>query len=366
MANKETVSPPPFRLPDRFEFLNKTLAGGQAFVYLCRDKFLDRQVALKAPKSPITEGAVRKELAILSGLKSKHVTQVYDVLEDKKSGHFAIVEEFVPGPTLEEYVERTNIQKEDFLRILYQLACALSDIHAAGKVHRDVTPRNVKFDAESVLKILDFGLSSVARPEGVTPQARGTPGFVGPEFYGSLPAHFSAAADVYGFGATAWFMALNGVLPPSLLEVPPQSLTAAPSFSTAGMSLPIEIVEVLNATLLPNPSRRPHAPCVRDTLKRHLLFGRHRATIHYEGKTYVLSDQGKAARLPAGNDTITVKYSGLAFVVAAVTGDVYINNNPAKADDILPDACVITLGAPPLKQARKFVPVNMSHPEVVL
>jgi serine/threonine-protein kinase len=366
MANKDTVKLPPFKLPERFEFLGIRLEGGQGFVYVCRDKFLDRKVALKTPKSRVMVEPLRKELATLCQIKCRHVAEVYDALEAKRSELFAIVEEFVPGESLEQYVASTDIQKGDFLRIIYQLSCALTDIHGYGKVHRDATPRNLKFDAERVLKLLDFGLSSIADPDGITPHARGTPGFMGPEFYGPPPAHFSAAADIYSLGATAWFVASKGKLPAALLEDPPQSRTAAPSFNTAGMSLPPDIVSLLDATLLPDPNGRPEARQVRDTLRNHLIFGRHRATIHYLGNTYVLTEVGSGARIPAGPDTIAIQYDGLAFVVVAVTGDVYINNNPVSPGHILPDSCVITLGSPLLGAARKFVPVNMSHPEVVL
>jgi len=189
---------------------------------------------------------------------------------------------------------------------------------------------------------------------------------MGPEFYGSMPARFTTAADMYAVGATAWCLVRKGKLPEALLEDPPQSSTTPPSFSASGLSLPSDIVALLDATLNPNPTGRPPAKHVRDTVKKHLLYGRHRATIHYGGATYVLSAVGNSARLPAGADTITIKYDGLGFGVAAVTGAVYINNTPAVVNDILPDSCVVTLGGPALGASRKFVPVNMSHPEVVL
>jgi serine/threonine-protein kinase len=366
MATKETIKSPPFKLPDRFGFTGTRLAGGQAFVYVCDDKFLNRKVALKTPRSSHAPESLRKELAVLREIRSRHIAEVYDVLDAKRSGLFAVVEEFVPGPTLQEHAEKTEIRKGGFLRILYQLACALSDIHDHGKVHRDVTPRNVRFDAENVLKVLDFGLSSTVAPEGITPHARGTPGFMGPEFYGSMPARFTVAADMYAFGATAWCLARKGKLPEALLEDPPQSSMTPPSFSASGLSLPSDIVALLDATLDPNPTRRPPAKYVRDTVKKHLLYGRHRATIYYGGATYVLSDVGSSARLPAGADTITIRYDGLEFVITGVAGDVYINNRSAVVDDILPESCVVTLGAASLGPSRKFVPVNMSHPEVVL
>src|SRR5208337_1771902 len=125
MATKETVKSPPFKLPDRFEFTGTRLVGGQAFVYVCNDKFLHRKVALKTPRSSHAPESLRKELAILCEIRSRHIAEVYDVLDARRSSLFAIVEEFVPGPTVQEYAEKSEIKIDGFLRILYQLACAL-------------------------------------------------------------------------------------------------------------------------------------------------------------------------------------------------------------------------------------------------
>jgi eukaryotic-like serine/threonine-protein kinase len=163
---------------------------------------------------------------------------------------------------------------------------------------------------------------------------------LGPEFYGTRPVRFSPAADCYAFGATAWFLANKGKLPSVLVEMPPQFSQAAPSFSTAKIPLANEIVVLLDGALAPDPKDRPDMAHVRDSLKKHLLFGRHRVTIHHRGANYVLSEPGKSVKLQIGSDTITIRYDGLAFRVSAVEGSVYLNNTPAA--------------------------LNVSHPEVVL
>ena len=80
-----------------------------------------------------------------------------------------------------------------------------------------------------------------------------------------------------------------------------------------------------------------------------------------------LSTPGKSISLSIpGVGATSIKYDGLQFTIASVTGNVYINNRPAAVGEELPDSCVITIGAPPLGASRTFAPFNVSHPGVVL
>ncbi|HLK92138.1 MAG TPA: protein kinase [Polyangia bacterium] len=78
-----------------------------------------------------------------------------------------------------------------------QLAQALSALHAAGAVHRDVKPSNVLVTAEGRAVLLDFGLVSAASIE-TTQSGAGTPEYMAPEQVAMQPVN--AAADWYAFG----------------------------------------------------------------------------------------------------------------------------------------------------------------------
>jgi serine/threonine protein kinase/tetratricopeptide (TPR) repeat protein len=88
--------------------------------------------------------------------------------------------------------------REERLRpALAQLARALSALHAAGCVHRDVKPSNVLVTAEGRAVLLDFGLVSAASIE-TTQSGAGTPEYMAPEQVAMQPVN--AAADWYAFG----------------------------------------------------------------------------------------------------------------------------------------------------------------------
>ena len=63
---------------------------------------------------------------------------------------------------------------------------------------------------------------------------------------------------------------------------------------------------------------------------------------------------------------IEIRYDGLQFVVASVSGDVFVNNSAVTVGETLPGASVITIGAQNLGARRTFVTFDISHPEVVL
>jgi eukaryotic-like serine/threonine-protein kinase len=274
------------------------------------------------------------------------------------------VQEFVPAADLSSWAVQNNsgTAAERSLVVLYQIACGLCDIHASGKIHRDIKPKNIKFDSEHIIKILDFGLSSDAAPDLETVDARGTPCYLAPELYGEPPIKFTSAVDTFAFGVTARVITDQGALLPIFRQTPPWA-TPLPGFESAKLTLPSDIVAILNRTLHLDPKCRPTMAEVRDAIGKRLLFGRHRAVITY-GTNHQLSDAGKSVNLKVGSDGITIMYDGIEFRIAAQSGSVYINNMPARIDDCLPASCVITLGSP--QSARTYVPFNVSHPGVVL
>src|SRR5882724_2309472 len=183
--------PFPFKLPTRYSYEGPTLEGGQGTVYVCRDQYLDRKVAIKVMTGTSDAAEIKKELSAIQAVWSRHVAQIYDLVSSQNGKAFGLVEEYVPGPNVSEYAASGEI-KADYLKILYQLASGISDIHESGRIHRDIKPSNIKLDSEHVIKILDFGLTANAISDAVTVDARGTPCYIAPEFYATSPVRYTA------------------------------------------------------------------------------------------------------------------------------------------------------------------------------
>lgn len=349
-------------LPDRYEPTGDPLDGGMGSVLPCKDRTLQRDVAIKVIHGATHRRRMLDELSALAKMRSKHVVQIYDVLQPSRD-EIGIVQEFISGVDLfDEGVSPKNT--EGLYKQLWQIASGISDIHALGVIHRDIKPNNMKIDSEGVVKIFDFGLARDEGPSAATLGFVGTRGFAAPELYLG-PVRFTKAIDVYAFGATALYLATRE-LPDELMEQPP-TFSGDSYFEETDYDIAAEIVEILDACLAQNESERPSMSIVRDLLAKHILYGRHRALVVFKGQPSYLnsdSDSVNLSLLPLGQ--VRIGYDGLDFKVVELTPHVFINNKRVAVGDVLPGSCVVTLGAPEHKNRRRHITFDISHPEFVL
>ena len=350
---------PPIEIPERYEPTGTVFTGAQGDVFLCRDTNLNRDVAIKFARDTTNPATLLGEVRALASIQSKHVIRLYDVIDSPDSNIIGLIVEFLPGDDLSQYCAR---DVRELLLIMYQIACGLSDIHAAQTIHRDVKPKNMKFGDDGILKLFDFGLSCQT-DDAETEVARGTRVYRGPEYYNPPPITLTDAADTYAFGVTVWWLVANS-FPWQLRDTPPKR---PDSFATHALPLPARIVDLLDRTFDPDPDKRPSIVAIRDEIARQLLFGQHRARFSDGTRSVEVTEVGKAVRVSLNQEcSAVILYDGLEFRLSAVIGDVFLNGVAATAGDLLPDSCVLILGDASMEYNRKFVTFDVSHPEVVL
>lgn len=351
------------KFSNRYEHQGSRSSGGMSTVFFCNDSILERKVAIKVVPEAENIRRIDDEISALLKMRSKHVVQVYDVLRSE-SGELAIVQEFIDGVDLLDRSSRPD-SLPDYLKLLWQIASGLADIHALNVIHRDIKPNNMKIDREGILKIYDFGLSRDEGDDASTLGFVGTPGFAAPELYANK-VKFSSSVDVYAFGATALYLGLDD-LPYDLKRRPPRLENSRDYFSAINFVLPDEIKLFLNKCLSQSEEDRPKMSDVRASLAKHLLRDRHRALVGYDGKSGFLDKVNRSVKssLP-GMGEVVIKYDGFLFKADEITGDVYVNNKRLKAGDALPGACVVALGSPDKANRRKYITFDLSHPEIVL
>jgi serine/threonine protein kinase len=339
-------------------------SGGFSLVEVYVDQHLDRRVAIKTISDPEDAVRMRDEIGALLALRSKHVVQVYDLLP--AGDGVAIVEEFIEGVDFHS-VDLTAVDVSMVLRYLWQISCGLSDIHAAGIIHRDIKPNNIRVDTNGVVKIIDFGLARRFGLDAKTVGFVGTYGFAAPELYGQGEVEFTAAVDVFAFGATA-LQAIVGRLPPSLRrrEAP---LALEPEIAGAVVGrMGADVGKILLSCLELDMRNRPAMSAVRDMLARYLLRDRHQALAVWGGKTHILSSASRSVKLSLAQiGEIDVAYDGLRFVIRASSGEVAVNNSPAIVGAEIPGSCVVALGAANRPHfQRAFITFDVSNPEVTI
>jgi eukaryotic-like serine/threonine-protein kinase len=354
-------------LPPRYKPTGKSFnGGGMSQAIVCKDEHLERHVVIKWLQPGVDQGRLADEIAALSTIRSKHVVEIFDVIRNESGKIAGIVEDYLPGDDLDKKLPIKDVH--EFMRIAYAIACGISDVHECGHVHRDIKPNNTKFDVEGCLKLFDFGLSRPDDLDAWTIGTVGTPGYLAPELCvdDGEEVCFSRAVDVYAFGATAVKMML-GKLPADLKKLPPVLPCSEADFGAHPIGLPKEVSEVLKACLSANPNDRPAISEVRDVLALHLLRGKHRATLVMQSTVYHLDTNRPAVKISTGSlGVIQIGYDGLRFIVTDVSGIVTINNLPVTIGQKLRGAGIIIFGDPSLGWNRKYVSVDVSHPEVVL
>lgn len=148
-----------------YEIVDLLGAGGMGSVYRARDTRLGRQVAIKvvsdehaADRSAVER--MSREARLTSSLNHPNIVTVHDVGEIE--GRPYIVMELVQGQSLYSRISSGALPLSEAVRIGSQIADGLAMAHAAGAIHRDLTPRNIMLLPSGQPKILDFGLGKAA------------------------------------------------------------------------------------------------------------------------------------------------------------------------------------------------------------
>jgi serine/threonine protein kinase len=178
-------------------------AGGMAVVWLAHDERLDRRVAIKALSDVLAadRGYVRRlerEARIAASLSHPNLVRVFD-FSIEGSMPFLVME-YIDGPTLADRLEGTAELEIQPQRLTRELLGAVSHIHAAGIVHRDVKPSNILFGRDGHLRLTDFGIARAEDSTRLTSTGRmiGTLRYIPPEVVAGGPA--TARSDLYACG----------------------------------------------------------------------------------------------------------------------------------------------------------------------
>ena len=191
--------------------------GGMGIVVLARDERLDRKVALKVlPPSlaavPETRERFLREARMAAQLSHPNIVPVYRADEIGGFAFFAMG--YVDGETLGDRIRaRGSLPSATVVRMLREVAWALTYAHARGIVHRDVKPDNILIERSSGRAIVtDFGIARADFIPSLTADGNvlGTVHYMSPEQASGEPV--DGRSDLYALGCVG-FLALSGRLP---------------------------------------------------------------------------------------------------------------------------------------------------------
>src|SRR5215217_791060 len=131
--------------------------------------------------------------------------------------------EFVEGRALREAISAGALSPQQSLKLMLQVARAVECAHDKDIIHRDLKPENILLDGRGNVKVADFGLAGIRRPDSrlqltATAVAMGTLNYMAPEQRRDAK-NVDGRADLFSFGVVLYEM-LTGELPVGRFKLP--------------------------------------------------------------------------------------------------------------------------------------------------
>jgi len=270
------VNPPAFSRPrgalaggDLGGYRLESLLGDGAMgeVYRARHTESGMHVAVKVlmeskTQNPSVRERFEREWRVMKGIDHPNVISLLDWPKHTK-GLLFFAMELLDGETLYHRLEREKLPLEISISVFEQLAQALSAVHAAGIVHRDVKPQNIFLTEDASghtrVKLLDFGLARVAGSQITSPGLIvGTPAYVSPEQVSG--DSIDQRVDVYALGLVM-YRVLTGQHPFSsddqVTTLGHQLLSPPPPLSWLDEDVPAGLETLVLNMLRKRPEDRP-------------------------------------------------------------------------------------------------------------
>jgi hypothetical protein len=251
-------------------------AGGMGEVYRARDARLDRTVAIKVLPASFSADRDRmqrfeQEARAAAALNHPNILSIFDIGDEH--GSLYVVSELLEGETLRERLRSGALSIRKAIDYGLQVARGLAAAHEKGIVHRDLKPENLFITSDGRVKILDFGLAKLTRPEpasgddaptvhAVTEPGliMGTAGYMSPEQVRGQVA--DPRSDIFAFGAILYEMiagkrAFHGETTADTMSAILKEET--PELSETARNVPAGLERIVRHCLEKNPSQRFHS-----------------------------------------------------------------------------------------------------------
>uniref|UniRef100_H3BFY4 non-specific serine/threonine protein kinase n=1 Tax=Latimeria chalumnae TaxID=7897 RepID=H3BFY4_LATCH len=239
------------------------------------------------------------EIVILSVLQHDNIVAYYNHFLDNTT--LLIELEYCNGGNLYEKICQQNgilFEEKMVIWYLYQIASAVSYIHKAGILHRDIKTLNIFLTKANLIKLGDYGLAKQLNSQySMTETCVGTPYYMAPELCQGVKYNFKL--DIWAVGCVLFELL---TLRRTFDATNPLNLCVKIVQGTRTMEVDAdfyspEMIELAHSCLHQNPEKRPTA---EEILERPLISRQRR---EMEEKVALLNGPNKRARLNTVNET---------------------------------------------------------------
>jgi formylglycine-generating enzyme required for sulfatase activity/serine/threonine protein kinase len=264
----------------RYGIVGLIAKGGMGDVFKAEHRMMERTVALKVIKQelmrkPEAVERFHREVRTAAKLSHPNIVTSHDA-EQAGDVHFLAME-YVAGVDLAGLVkEHGPLSVADSCDYIRQAAVGLQYAYEQGMVHRDIKPHNLMVSGEGTVKILDFGLASLAvgsyMAQEVAVQKNseltatgtimGTPDYIAPE-QADDSHQADIRSDIYSLGATMYYL-LSGKAPFSggsvLHKLRSHALADPEPIEAVRNDIPAELAEIMRRMMAKIPGERFQTP----------------------------------------------------------------------------------------------------------
>ncbi len=229
-------------------------------VYRAWDTRLDREVALKllsADRAPGNRAAssIIHEGRLLAKVRHPNVVIIYGA--EQIGGQIGLWMEFVRGHTLGQILEqRKDVSASEVVDIALELCRAISAVHGAGLLHRDIKAHNVMRAEDGRIVLMDFGTGREL-DDDASSDLTGTPLYLAPEVLQGQPA--TVRSDIYSLGVLLYHL-VTGSYPVRARTVREirraQEVGERIAIQTARSDVPAKLARVIERAIEAGPERR--------------------------------------------------------------------------------------------------------------
>nr|XP_009408294.1 PREDICTED: serine/threonine-protein kinase STY46-like isoform X3 [Musa acuminata subsp. malaccensis] len=196
----------------RFLKMGKKIARGSCGD-LYRATYLGQDVAVKILRADQLNEALllefNQEVDILRRVHHKNI--VHYIGACVKPTELCIITEYMTGGNLYDHLHKQHISLElpHLLKFSIDICKGMDYLHQNNIIHRDLKTANLLLDANSVVKVGDFGVARFQNQEGVMTAETGTYRWMAPEVINHQ--HYDNKADVFSFAIVLWELATSRV-----------------------------------------------------------------------------------------------------------------------------------------------------------